>query len=1014
MLKYYYYLNEIVTPKRYQMRLRFDFDQKKLFGHLNIQIRINNKTNIIEMNSFGLKILKATFSTGSIRIDANRIYYCPANEIVVLHFPKHLHRGSANITINYLANITDLIRKQILHTSYAEYQQISWIDFGTIDARQLFPCWDEPHYKAQYDLYLIIPKNQMAISNMQIDRRKSYSHYLDEIHFNQTPMISTFQMTIMMAKRFEIISSEKNRTKVRIQLITMNSNDSNQWQFAIESTEYILEYFQYYYGHLYPLEKLDLVILESNYRLKTSMEKLGLMYFTRQDLSISNVTIASERDLQTVVSLLAHSLSHQWLGNMVTFDDWSEFWLFESLNQFMEKQAMDDVFPHWRSWQQYTADEMSLALRLDSSRINIKSIKESIRHPINVSMMYPQDVNIYRKSTFLLRMLKQNLDRDIFRLALQKFINKYWTKTGNLKNLQECFITVIDEIDGKDKQKYHRFRQFQKQIVQIFSNWTEMAGFPVLHVDEQQQGNSRILRIHQERFFELRNSTINISNKKSTLWPIPISIVKSFNPFMPSNHAIINDEKVELRIQAIWPGEWIKLNPSFSNFYRVHYSDEMLNRFIVSIEEKLLPPLDRLNLVDDTFAMIRAGYTSTVTGLKLLQSFENEDNPNIWSIIITMLTDLHLIISNIESDHDRQSIQSNFELYAQRLLKRMYQQINWYSSANYRPIGYRMKIQQFAQNQLRAKLLCAMGQFHYENFFHEAHNQFQNYMNNNESNLPIELLECVFRSFNSFNDNNITIAKNSLHFEELFKLYNGYDEWPEARHLLSIALGSTNRLEQINQVISFAFKSNVNDNDSRMMLIELAKQSRIGRQQVLREIISQQNFFNFISMKFHTLSQLYEFFQELIETYTIRTELQSLEQLIIANHTKIFDPIKQMLNFSLEKVQIMEQWYRNDIDSIQKFLFHEMVSMKSMKNEQNNNEQNQTILMDVQPSYLDSTLLLDSDHDIGFEEKDDDDDFFNNFDDENQPSSSSFLTTTNNSSNRIHKLFDDKFEGFDD
>ena len=108
----------------------------------------------------------------------------------------------------------------------------------------------------------------------------------------------------------------------------------------------------------------------------------------------------------------------------------------------------------------------------------------------------------------------------------------------------------------------------------------------------------------------------------------------------------------------------------------------------------------------------------------------------------------------------------------------------------------------------------------------------------------------------------------------------------------------------------------------------------------------------------------------MIETYTIRTELQSLEQLIIANHTKIFDPIKQMLNFSLEKVQIMEQWYRNDIDSIQKFLFHEMVSMKSMKN-----EQNQTILMDVQPSYLDSTLLLDSDHDIGFEEKDDDDDF---------------------------------------
>ncbi|OTF72995.1 hypothetical protein BLA29_003530, partial [Euroglyphus maynei] len=621
-----------------------------------------------------------------------------------------------------MANITDLIRQQILRTSYVEYQQISWINFGTIDARRLFPCWDEPRFKAQYDLYLIIPKNTMAISNMDSDRRRSYSHYLDEIHFHQTPPISTFQLTIIMATKFEIILNEKNNTKIPIRLITMDSSkDSNQWHFALESTEYLLEYFQYYYGHPYPLKKLDLVTIESNHvQLQTSMEKLGLIYFTRQDLSIKNMSMVDEHDLQTVVSLLAHSLSYQWLGNMVTFDDWSEFWLFESLNQFMEKQAMDDVFPQWRSWQQYTADEMNLALRFDSSSLDlVKSIRNSIHHPNDViSLVYPHGVNIYRKSTFLFRMLKQNLDGEIFRLALQKFIHKYWTKTGTLEDFQECFITVIDEIDGQDGQKYYQFRQFQKQMVRIFSNWTEMAGFPVLHVDERQDGNRRILRIHQERFVELRNSTK--LKEKSPLWPIPISIVKSFNPFTPSNQMIINDEKFELRLSAIWPGEWIKLNPTFSNFYRVHYSDEMLNRFTVPIEEKLLSSLDRLNLVDDVSAMIRAGYTSTITVLKLLQSFENEDNPNIWSVIITMLNDLHLIISNIESDHDRQSIQSNFENYSKRLLKRMYERIKWsYNSlTNYRP--YRMKMDEFAQNQLRTRILCAMGQFGDEHFQHEA------------------------------------------------------------------------------------------------------------------------------------------------------------------------------------------------------------------------------------------------------------------------------------------------------
>ncbi|KAH7638165.1 hypothetical protein HUG17_9270 [Dermatophagoides farinae] len=999
------------------------------------------------MNGRGLKILKATFSTGSIQINTNMIYYCPTTETIVLHFPKQLHRGGANITINYSGNLTNLIREQIIRQSYREYQQISWIDFGPIDARHMIPCWDEPRYKATFDLYLIIPKNTMAISNMNIDRRRSYSHYLDEIHFNTTPLISTYQMTIMMAPKFEITNSEKNHTKVRVRLITTatDSNDSNQWQFALESTEHLLEYFQYYYGHKYPSDKLDLITLESNQGQQTSMEKFGLIYFTHQDLSIKNLTLIGERDLQTVVSMLAHSISHQWLGNMVTFDDWSEFWLFEGLNQFMEKQAMDDVFPQWRSWQQYTADEMSLALRLDSS-LNAESIQNSIRNPIEVSMMYPQGVNIYRKTTFLLRMLKQNLDHDIFRLALQKFINKYWTKTGSLKDLPECFLMAIDGIDQKDEKKYHQYRQFQKQIVRIFSNWTEMAGFPVLHVDEQRQnGNTRILLIHQERFVELRQnlSTTKVVWQQKSLWPIPISIVKSFNPFTPTNQALIENERVELRIPGIWSGEWIKLNPVFSNFYRIHYSDEMLNRFIVPIEEKLLPPLDRLNLIDDVFAMIRAGYTSTVTGLKLLQSFENEDNPNIWSVIITMLTDLHLIISNIESDHYRQSIQSNFEYYAQRLLKRMYHRYNnnWYSSVNQRPVGYRMKINQFARNQLRTRILCAMGQFGYENFHHEARIKYESYMENKiRSDLPLEILECVFRSFNSFrlSIDGARAAKtmtSKLQFEDLFKHYNEYDnetKQPEAKHLLSIALGSTNRFEEIRQVIQFALKSSndddddddVNDYDSRLMLIELARHSHIGRQQVLETIIMDNHYLDFITNKFQTLNQLYEFFRDLIETFTIRSELQPLEQLM-ANHTRLFDPIKQTLKLSLEKVQIMEQWYRNDIDSIRIFL--EQMAKKSSRHDTNgddndhNNNNNHAMSMDNihQPSMIDFSDLSNVNHndnidiDIGFDDDDVDVDGRNIVDDNNQLLPST--TAATNNSVIVNDLFDDdKFEGFDD
>ena len=91
-----------------------------------------------------------------------------------------------------------------------------------------------------------------------------------------------------------------------------------------------------------------------------------------------------------------------------------------------------------------------------------------------------------------------------------------------------------------------------------------------------------------------------------------------------------------MQINEIWEGEWVKVNPEFSNFYRVRYSEDMLDKFSISIEEKLLSPMDRLNLVDDLFALIRTGYVPSDIGLRFLWNYENEDNPNVCPPIMTL------------------------------------------------------------------------------------------------------------------------------------------------------------------------------------------------------------------------------------------------------------------------------------------------------------------------------------------------------------------------------------------
>ena len=51
--------------------------------------------------------------------------------------------------------------------------------------------------------------------------------------------------------------------------------------------------------------------------------------------------------------------------------------------------------------------------------------------------------------------------------------------------------------------------------------------------------------------------------------------------------------------------EWVKLNPGTIGFYRTHYPAEMLHLLKPAVKNKVLPPLDRLGLLDDLFALVR-------------------------------------------------------------------------------------------------------------------------------------------------------------------------------------------------------------------------------------------------------------------------------------------------------------------------------------------------------------------------------------------------------------------------
>lgn len=87
------------------------------------------------------------------------------------------------------------------------------------------------------------------------------------------------------------------------------------------------------------------------------------------------------------------------------------------------------------------------------------------------------------------------------------------------------------------------------------------------------------------------------------------------------------------------------MNPGQVGFYRTCYSPELLKQLVAAIGQRTLPALDRLGLIDDLFALVQAGHSSTVEALSLLEAFAEEDQYIVWNRVCSALGKLSQLLA---------------------------------------------------------------------------------------------------------------------------------------------------------------------------------------------------------------------------------------------------------------------------------------------------------------------------------------------------------------------------------
>uniref|UniRef100_A0A336M1Y0 Aminopeptidase n=1 Tax=Culicoides sonorensis TaxID=179676 RepID=A0A336M1Y0_CULSO len=497
--------------------------------------------------------------------------------------------GNLSIYLSFVSNLTDTLqgfyRGKYKDSEYEDEQWYASTQFSPIDARRAFPCIDRPDKKAIFKISLIRPlKYATALSNMPhsesiIER----DGHMREV-FEPTPKMSTYLIAFHISNLHKSNITRDNEINLPTVNIYTRKEVSGMTNYAFQLTRDILSYLQHYFKIKLNLPKIDLVAVpDFGFR---AMENTGLITFKEAALLVPEVNrkSASAAHKVEVAKVLAHELTHQWFGNLVTMKWWTDLWLKEGFATYFSYKCLNEIKPEWRLLEFFPFVESRGAMSKDSDRFS---------HPISFDVNHASDIRrifdpiSYSKGAAIIRMINSFLGEDAFQHGIESYLKKHEYANAVQDDLWNAFT-----ITG------HKYKTLPKDldVKKIMDTFTLQAGYPVLHVEKN--GSTIVLRQQRLKLpFPDKNDT--------SRWYIPITYGTKNSPGTEiPKEWFSNDEETLVMNDIVTEDEWIYFNVNRTGYYRVNYDLASWQKLIYSFNE--LPPITRAQIVDDAFYLSRA------------------------------------------------------------------------------------------------------------------------------------------------------------------------------------------------------------------------------------------------------------------------------------------------------------------------------------------------------------------------------------------------------------------------
>ncbi|HET9261175.1 MAG TPA: M1 family metallopeptidase [Acidimicrobiia bacterium] len=580
-------------PNHYDIRLELDLDTFTFTGAVGIDLTVVEPTDRIVLSAAEVEIKSAALATGP-RI--SEIAYDDEKEWATLSLEETLEPGDHRLDIEHSGIINDqlrgLYRSTCRDASGAEHA-LATSQCQATDARRIFPCFDEPDFKATFATTMVVADGLEAYSNTREVARNTLEGGRVEFVFDTTMKMSTYLLAFI-AGPFEATDPRIVRgTPIRVIVPTGNLHLTD---IAMENAVFCFEYLSDYYDIPYPGDKLDHIAIPDF--AAGAMENVGLITY-RDAYLVIDPEKASQAELQNSLDVIGHEVAHQWFGNLVTMAWWEGAWLNEAFASFMELKATDAMRPEWKRWLAFQNLEVPWAMGTDQLA-STRPIEFEVTHPDEVDQMF--DAITYGKGSAVLHMLDEFIGVESFREGVGNYLRRH--SYGN--------TVTTDLWEGLDAASEY-------PVSEIMDTWVYQRGFPQLDVKVVDGG----VRLSQRRYMVIPDET------DTTLWKVPVQLRGTIDGVPFDIRFLLETDEAVVPLDGTI--DWVVANAGGYGFYRTNYSDELFEALLTHVDE--LGDNERYALVADTLGFVRNGQISVTHFLDLISKFGGEEEQAIWSVI---------------------------------------------------------------------------------------------------------------------------------------------------------------------------------------------------------------------------------------------------------------------------------------------------------------------------------------------------------------------------------------------